>query len=32
MESTVREGRFLGGKGGQAKKTSLGEVGESITR
>ena len=28
--STVKEGRFHGGEGGQAKKTSLREVGESM--
>ena len=29
-DPTVKEGRFQGGDGGQAKRTSPGEVGESI--
>ena len=32
VDSTVNEGRFQGGKGGQARKASLGEVEESISR
>ena len=29
MDSTVKEGRFQGGKGGQAKRASIGKVEES---
>ena len=31
VDSTVKEGRFLGGKGGQARRVSLGEVEESMS-
>ena len=31
MDSTVKEGKFQGREGGQAKTTSVGEVGESIS-
>ena len=31
MESTVKAGRFQGGKGGQARRASLGEVEGSIS-
>ena len=30
MDSTVKESRFQGGKGGQARRASLGEVERSI--
>ena len=32
MDPRVKESRFQGGKGGKAKKTSLGEEGESKQR
>ena len=31
MDSTVKEGRFQGGKGGQARRASLGDVEESMS-
>ena len=31
MDSTVKEGRFQEGKGGQAKRISLGEIEESMS-
>ena len=32
MDSTVKEGRFQGGKGGQARRASLGEVEGGVSR
>ena len=32
MDSTVKEGRFQGGKGGQARIASLGEAEGSMSR
>ena len=32
VDSTVKEGRFQGGKGGQARRDSLGEVEGGISR
>ena len=31
VDSTVKEGRFQGGQGGQAKRASLGDVEESMS-
>ena len=31
VDSTVKEGRFQGGGGGQARRASLGEVGERMS-
>ena len=31
VDSTVKEGRFQGGKGGQARRVSLGEVGGGMS-
>ena len=31
MDSTVKEGKFQGGEGGQARRTSLGEVEGSMS-
>ena len=32
VDSTMKEGRFQGGKGGQARRASLGEVEGSMSR
>ena len=32
VDSTVKEGKFLGGEGGHAKTASLGEVGKRISK
>ena len=32
MDSTVKEGKFQGGEGGEAKRASLGEVEGNVSR